>query len=693
IIDGNPHPAYDVQIALMSLPLIFQTTLETIPCEVPYLQVNSPPLDLPIKPQTKLKIGIVWGANFQHSTSSKRSCPVSYFADLTNMSEVQLFSLQKGSQVADLAEYPEITNVDHLINDLADTANIINQLDLVITVDTAVAHLAGALGKPTWLLLAFAPEWRWLLDRPDSPWYPTMRLFRQPVAKDWQTVFQQISEALFDLMNASGHKVIKTKKRRSSALPEELQVINNIDNTDNTNLPNRPILKSETSIVNNPYKPLLPVKEISHQVINQVDQQLLAQTLFDQAYQANQNSDLSQAIALYKQGLNIQPNALAYNNLGNIYKQQEKYQEAIVCYEAGLKVDSTVAELYYNCGIAWQTIEQRQKAIAQYEQAIKYKPEIVEFHLALALNLQAVGRISDAIAIYQQIIQQQPTTARHYYNIGTAYQNSKQYNEAVTAYEKAIELDPQTTGVYNNLGNTFRSMGRLTEAIATYEQGMQIDPNFAKLYNNKGCTLLDLADPQGAIACFRLSLEKDPNYTEAHSNLGMTLLSTGEWQEGWREYEWRKKFPGYEPPKYPQPVWQGEDLTGKTILLVPEQGFGDNIQFIRYVPELIAKGGRVMVQCYPALQRLWQQIPGIAQILLPSDPIPYFDSHINLMSLPYVCQTTLETIPRQIPYLNIPAELKIALAMSSKSVNIGIVWATNPINITAEKRSCSFSYF
>ncbi|MBF2028140.1 MAG: tetratricopeptide repeat protein, partial [Oscillatoriales cyanobacterium C42_A2020_001] len=189
-----------VHTPLLELPYILGTTLETIPATVPYV---FPPANSSIQltpfPNTRLKIGFVWATNPNNSTSGKRSCSVNHFLSLLTVPEVALYSLQKEASDADrslLQGRDRLQDVQDQLTDFADTAAAIAQLDLIITVDTAVAHLAGALGKPTWLLLAHVPDWRWLMNRDDSPWYPTMRLFRQNKPGEWAEVFERVKQAL-----------------------------------------------------------------------------------------------------------------------------------------------------------------------------------------------------------------------------------------------------------------------------------------------------------------------------------------------------------------------------------------------------------------------------------------------------------------------------------------------------------------
>jgi tetratricopeptide (TPR) repeat protein len=197
-------PPFDRHCPLMSLPLAFKTTLDTIPGRVPYLIVPEEAQraadDLEWPSQT-LRVGLVWSGNPQCTEDQIRSMPLSCIQPLLELEGLRFFSLQMGPAAAQLtASNPRITDLRYAIKDLADTAALMNHLDVIITVDTAVAHLAGALAKQTWVLLPSAPDWRWLTDREDSPWYPTVRLFRQNCFGDWENTIARVRNALSALV-------------------------------------------------------------------------------------------------------------------------------------------------------------------------------------------------------------------------------------------------------------------------------------------------------------------------------------------------------------------------------------------------------------------------------------------------------------------------------------------------------------
>ncbi len=197
-----PDVDYDFYVHLMDLPGIFETVLETIPNDVPYLRADE---DLVEKFKSffgkkSFKIGIVWSGNPEQMSNKNRAVPFEKFKTLKDFKGVEFFSLQKGEPSRELND-KEVVNVAEEINDFADTAAIIENLDLIISTDTAVVHLAGAMGKPVWVLLSAVPDWRWLLDRKDSPWYPSMKLFRQKKLGDWDSVFEEVIGELGYILN------------------------------------------------------------------------------------------------------------------------------------------------------------------------------------------------------------------------------------------------------------------------------------------------------------------------------------------------------------------------------------------------------------------------------------------------------------------------------------------------------------
>jgi hypothetical protein len=195
---GSPNPPFNSNCSLLDLPLLFGTDLKTIPATIPYLTPDPALVEKwarTLGPRTSRKrVALAWAGNPNHPNDRLRSLDPALLAPLAQIQGIDLYSLQKNRPT----NPPNLSLMDFTaqLKDFDETAALIQNLDLVIAVDTSVAHLAGALGKPTWLLLPYVPDWRWLLERSDSPWYPTMRLFRQPTLSDWPSVIAAVASAL-----------------------------------------------------------------------------------------------------------------------------------------------------------------------------------------------------------------------------------------------------------------------------------------------------------------------------------------------------------------------------------------------------------------------------------------------------------------------------------------------------------------
>jgi Tfp pilus assembly protein PilF len=201
---GSPPPAADFHVPLMSLARLLGTTLETVPAPGPYLHAIAGPAPAVVRPAgTRLAVGIVWAGRPSHNNDRNRSTTLERFLALADLPGVALYSLQKGLRAADidaLGVTALIQDLGSRVNNFADTAAVLQQLDLVVSVDTGVVHLAGAMGKPVFTLLPYTPDWRWLAGRDDSPWYPSMRLFRQTAPRDWDGVFVRLRQAVAALL-------------------------------------------------------------------------------------------------------------------------------------------------------------------------------------------------------------------------------------------------------------------------------------------------------------------------------------------------------------------------------------------------------------------------------------------------------------------------------------------------------------
>ncbi|MEI6212815.1 MAG: tetratricopeptide repeat protein [Desulfuromonadales bacterium] len=291
------------------------------------------------------------------------------------------------------------------------------------------------------------------------------------------------------------------------------------------------------------------------------------------------------------------------------------------------------------------------------------------------------GEAAGALACFQEVQSLVGPVAKLYLHIGAALHELKRYDEAVGAYHKAVELEPQSGEAHNNLGNTLMALGCFAEAVESFASASRL------------LTISHIPLTAGASALQALGLVKEaenicrsvitgvPDFAEAHWNLSLNLLLQGNYLEGWREYEWRWRKPGFTSPlrHFNIPLWDGSDLSGKTILLHAEQGFGDAIQFVRYAPLVAQRGGRVLLECHPQLVSLFSTVEGVTAVFPFDTPLPPFNWQVPLHSLPLLFETTLESIPSNIPYFKAPLGYKEKWASLMNALpavtRIGIAWA------------------
>ncbi|MBV8654350.1 MAG: glycosyltransferase family protein, partial [Alphaproteobacteria bacterium] len=354
------------------------------------------------------------------------------------------------------------------------------------------------------------------------------------------------------------------------------------------------------------------------------------------------------------------------------------------------------AEIHNNCGIALHALRRDGEAIAHYEAAIALRPDFVEAHANRGVSLQAVGQPVEAIVCYERALTLRPDHPGALNNLGIALQSLGHAEEAKACFQRILAVHPEDTEARYNLGVALHVLDRPEEAVACYAAVIASRPDFAEAHHNLGAAFRALNRPAEALAAYAAALALAPDYAEAHWNDGLMRLATGDFETGWRKYEWRWRTErlGLTERHLPRRRWSGaEDLSGKTILLHAEQGLGDTLQFVRYAPLLAQRGARVVLEVLAPLQSLLAALPGIS-VLRQGAQLPAFDYHCPLLSLPLACGTTLASLAAETPYLAPPAD-RIALwrprIESGPAPRIGIVWAGHPTHENDRNRSIPFA--
>jgi len=312
--------------------------------------------------------------------------------------------------------------------------------------------------------------------------------------------------------------------------------------------------------------------------------------------------------------------------------------------------------------------------------------------------LQESGMVEEAISSYQNAIKQNPKHAQSFYNLGVIFQQKEFLDQAITYYEIAIGLNKDFIEAHHNLGIAYKDKGLFDEAIICFQGVLRLKPNHAGAYYNLGNTLVAKGQFHEALQSYQKAIEINPEFADAHWSIGLIKLRLGDFEEGWKCYEWRWKLKDVMGEyKFSQPLWDGSDISGKTILLHTEQGFGDTIQFIRYVPLVAQRGATVLIECQKELVPLLRGVNSVKEIFEHDAQLPDFDLHFPLLSLPKVFNTLLSTIPNQVPYIHPNPDLvkqwQHEFSDDTSWVKIGLVWAGDPKPKFGHSRSCHLDNF
>ena len=473
---GDRAPAVtnaDCESALLSLPYLFGTRLETIPASMPYLFAN-PDEAARWKARyrdSSFKVGIVWAGNPEHVNDRRRSIPLEQLAPLFALPGVSFTSLQVGPRADDLKAHPEfrIADVAKELVGFAATAALINALDLVITIDSAVSHLAGGLGKPTWLLTPWVSDWRWLLEREDNPWYPTMRLFRQIEGETWPAVIERLVGELGAVVKGDRARLMPFRALGEKRASQAAAII---------------------------------AAQEEHQALVFA----AAQVTRPAAAPAKQNLTSPQIMALAEQR-----------------RQAGKLAEAELYCRRVLESDPDNAEAYHLLGIIAHQSGNLAHAIDHLKRATALAPDIALYHANLGEMCRLAKRVDEAIAEGKRALEINPDYADALSNLGIAYYEQDKFEDALSCYERAIELRPEFVEAHSNRGNALRALKRLDDAIAAYRRALDLRPSFADAWNNLATSLRDLKKPDEAEAAYRRALALKPDDPEMLDSLALAL--------------------------------------------------------------------------------------------------------------------------------------------------------------------------
>lgn len=387
------------------------------------------------------------------------------------------------------------------------------------------------------------------------------------------------------------------------------------------------------------------------------------------------------------------PDAEVLVRLGAAAMRAGRTRDAQELLQRATLLSPALAAAWHGLAMALAASGRPSGAFAAISRAVVLAPADPAIRLDQGVLLLRRGLPADAREAFRLAVAAAPDAALPRLNLGLALLHLTRPAEALEAFDQALLRDPDLVIAMEARGSALLMLGQPDAADAAYEAVLARAPDFATAWSNRGRTLRALDRPKEALACYEQALVLDPGHVDAHWNRALALLSEGRLEEAWGDHEWRWQVRGFPSPRrgFPQPLWQGEDISGRTILLHAEQGFGDAIQFLRYVPMVAARGGRVVLEVPAPLLRLAATVGEFATLLARGQTLPPFDLHAPLLSLPRAFGTDLESIPASVPYLAAGApdraRWRARLGAAGGGSRIGLVWAGNPTHSNDRNRS------
>lgn len=425
----------------------------------------------------------------------------------------------------------------------------------------------------------------------------------------------------------------------------------------------------------------------------------------------------AQGIGLIRRAVQLAPTASNLSNLGEVLRATGHAAESIEFHQRAVALSPNWVDGHANLGLALLELNRYAEAEKSFDRATRLAPQRADLWVRLCRARDRSGDPHGAVQSGRKALALAPQWPEAISYLAMALSSAKKFDEAIALAEKAASLSPERPETHLNLGLIYTDAGRLADAEASYRKSIQLDPNFA--YGHRGlAALLDQMDdidraipaaertlallPNDIEARVNLSglyrRAKDyraslahaeqavalvPSHAAAHGALGFALLHLGEYKRGFSEYEWRWRCDNFTTPlrDLPGSVWDGSDPAGRTILVHPEQGYGDTIQFARYVPMLVERGAKVILETWAPLRALMNTVRGVSRVCVCGVKPPAYDLHVPMMSLPKLFGTTLETIPNAVPYFHPdPQRLeywKQRIESSGAGIKVGLVWAGN----------------
>jgi tetratricopeptide (TPR) repeat protein len=766
--DWSPMPlaeSIDYQIPAGSLPLHFRTTAESFPQRERFLTADPDSVDQWRRRFAEfglgLKIGISWRAGGKATEGRKRTINLIDWRDILTTSNVHFVNLQYGDVSEDVAQVERELGVhvhdfeqgDPLV-DLDGYAAKIAALDLVISVGNAAVHLAGAMGTPAWTLLPRVPSWRWMVTGDVSPWYSSVRLFRQPQRCQWEPVLHQITARLKEVacFAAQGMSADAVAQQIRAVLPQ-----------------NEPPDSSPIQPPSNPGPAWLDADQLSCRQPLEV-----IAALQEQAEQSYRSRHFAEAERLYREILQITPRHMkAHARLGliaretgrldlairslqralNIYEPHPdnhahlaavftdagRAPEALSHAQRSLELDPKLPPAHRELGRALQLLGNSADAIKTLHRTLQMSPGDTSAICALGQSLLVAGHIDEALELLRQAIQKSPNSPLLHLALGRVLLEDQCLDDAADCFHKALELQPSLGEAHHELARIFilrgqseaaiaanrqalehaplylpalshlasllRQHNALAEAESLYRRALELQPENALFHHGLGATLVELDRSGEALSQFDRALQLQPDDVAIHVDRARLLLQAQRFAEGWEEYQWRLRS-GQQSryTQFAQPLWNGSSLARQTILVHGEQSVANEIMFATCYPDVLQQAKRCVIVCEARLERLFRRsfpqalVLGVPQGSEHSWRLPEnfsIDVQCSAGTLPHYLRKSAEEFPRQRQLLTADTDRVAAWqsqwATLGSGKKIGISWRTDHNTLDSISRSLALA--
>jgi len=400
---------------------------------------------------------------------------------------------------------------------------------------------------------------------------------------------------------------------------------------------------------------------------------------------AQQAGEYQESVHWIREALAVNPHDPdTLNSLADAYLGQGQIQSASHCCHHLAELLPQSPEIHHRLGKLQERLGDWGTAMESYRRALALQPDSPGLYGSLAGLQYKQGAFAEAVESCRRALALDPHQPEVLTQLGNALTDLGNYRGAVEAHRRALALQPNSPHPLFGLGYFFERKGDIGSAVETYRTALKLNPQLSRAHLLLGSARLLQGDLEEAAESFERALQLEPDSAEARAYLGLIHLKQGNFRRGLREYEdrWNTAYGFRFRRKFSQPLWRGEPLEGSRILLHCEQGMGDTLQFVRYVPLVAARGGKVILEVQPRLHRLLSQTPGAAEVICRDEALPEVDWQCPLLSLPLALETELSTIPAPIPYVR-PDPLEVETwrqRLPGNTLRVGIAWAGNAMH-------------